>query len=362
MVSAQSAPETGAPPAEKMSARQSQWLQASVEERIRLAERLGEEGAEAFAAKHGYEPLLQRGDRSLPQGLDQVYRTQDGDVVVIEAKGGTSAVGRAYGCQQGTPEWAVQAAKRVAQSSKASLAEKQAAKLVLEAAQQGKLTVQVVRTRHVLGEPVLGEPVVAVVESTLKAGQAEGKIAAAMLEEMAVAAKAVRAAGQAAKTAEAASTVTAGAKMLSKVGKAAGVAAIVVDGAVRVNSAIEVEKKFESGEISDKEREMAHAKYAAGMVGGWGGAIAGAKLGSAGGAALGSVIAPGPGTAVGAVLGGAAGGVAGYLGGEAAAEAAATWVVDSVHGTGRTVAETATDAWRWSTTPVRGAWSWFAGN
>jgi hypothetical protein len=60
---------------------------------------------------------------------------------------------------------------------------------------------------------------------------------------------------------------------------------------------------------------------------------------------------------VGAALGGAAGGVAGYFGGEAAAEKAATWVVEAVHNTGTTVSETATQAWQWSTTPIRGAWN-----
>ena len=78
-----------------MTPRQSQWLQASPGERIRLAERLGEDGAEAFAGKHGYEPLLRRGDKLLPQGFDQVYRAKDGGIVVIEAKGGTSAICRA---------------------------------------------------------------------------------------------------------------------------------------------------------------------------------------------------------------------------------------------------------------------------
>jgi hypothetical protein len=52
-----------------------------------------------------------------------------------------------------------------------------------------------------------------------------------------------------------------------------------------------------------------------------------------------------------------AGGVAGYFGGEAAAEKAATWVVETVHDTGTAVAEAATHAWQWSTTPIRGAWN-----
>lgn len=338
-----------------MTARQAEWLQATINERVRLAERLGEEGAEAFAAKKGYEPLLRNGDKVLRQGFDQVYRAKDGSIVAIEAKGGTSAISRAYGCEQGTPEWAVQAAKRVAESSKASAAEKQAARLVLEAAKEGNLTVQVVRTRHVLGEPVA-----AVLESSLKAGQAEAKVACTLLEELSVGAKAAQSAGQAARTAEAASKAASGASTLSKVGKAAGVVGIAVDGGLRINSAIETEKRFEKGEISDKGREMAHAKNAAGMAGGWCGAIAGAKLGAAGGGAVGTAVAPGPGTAVGAALGGTAGGVAGYFGGEAATEKAATWVVQTVHDAGTTVSEEATRAGQWSMRPIRRAWNWLA--
>jgi hypothetical protein len=309
-VHGQTTTETAAPPAAKVTVRQEEWLQATIDQRVKLAERLGEEGAEAFATKKGYEPLLRNGDKVLRQGFDQVYRATDGSIVVIEAKGGTSAISRAYGCEQGTPEWAVQAAKRVAENSKASAAEKQAARLVLEAAKEGKLTVQVVRTRHVLGEPVA-----AVLESSLKAGQAEAKIAGGMLEELGVGVKAAQSAGQAARTAESASKAASGASTLSKVGKVAGVVGVAVDGGLRINSAMETEEKFEKGEISNKERELAHAKNAAGMAGGWCGAIAGAKLGAAGGGAVGTAVVPGPGTAVGAALGGAAGGVAGYFGG-----------------------------------------------
>ena len=350
-------PQKSSPPAARTTARQAQWLQASLDERVRLAERLGEEGAEALAARKGYEPLLRNRDKVLRQGFDQVYRAKDGGIVVIEAKGGTSAIGRAYGCQQGTPEWAVQAAKRVAESSKASAAEKQAARLVLEAAREGNLTAQVVRTRHVLGEPVA-----AVLESTLKAGQAEGKVAATVLEELGVGAKAAQSVGQVARTAEASSKAASGASTLSKVGKVVGVVGIAVDGGLRINSAMETEKKFERGEISDKERELAHAKNAAGMAGGWCGAIVAAKLGATGGGLAGTAVAPGPGPAFGATLGGAAGGVAGYFGGEAATEKTATWVVQTVHDSGTRVADVVTGALWWSTTPIRGAWNRLFGN
>jgi hypothetical protein len=203
----------------------------------------------------------------------------------------------------------------------------------------------------------LGQPVAAVLESTLKVGQAESKLGATMLEDLGLGAKATQSAGQAAKTAEATTEAASGASMLSKVGKAAGVAGIAVDAGLRINSAMETETEFEKAAISNKEREMAHARNAAGMAGGWCGAIAGAKLGAAGGGAVGTAAAPGPGTAVGGALGGAAGGVAGYFGGEAAAEKAATWVVEAVHNTGTTVSEAATQAWQWATTPIRSAWN-----
>jgi len=303
-------PVNEAPPATTMTARQREWLTATINERVRLAELLGEEGARAYAGKKGYEPILTKADKSLPQGFDQVYRARDGSIVVIEAKGGTSAIGRAYGCQQGTPEWAVQAAKRVAESPKASAVEKQAATLVLEAARDGKLTVQVVRTRHALGEPV-----VAVLESTLKAGQAEGKAAAAILEEAAVATKAAQAAGRAAKSAEATSKIGAGASTLSKVGKAAGVVGVAVDGAIRMNSAVETEKKYQAGDLTGEERVTAHAKNAAGMAGGLGGALAGAKGGAAAGGAVGAFFG-GVGAPIGAAIGGGIGAICGYFGGE----------------------------------------------
>lgn len=62
-------PATKAPPA-TMTARQQEWLSATSNERVRLAEKLGEEGACANAAKKGYEPILTKADKSLPQGFD----------------------------------------------------------------------------------------------------------------------------------------------------------------------------------------------------------------------------------------------------------------------------------------------------
>ncbi len=297
-------------PANTPTDRQHEWMKATDQERIQLAERIGEEGAHAFAAKQGYKPLLTKGDKSLSQGFDQVYQARDGSIVVIEAKGGTSPLGRAYGCQQGTPEWAVQAARRVTLSTKASAAEKQAARLVLEAARDGKLTVQVVRTRHVLGKPLA-----AVVETTLKVTQAEGKVASVMLKEVTVTTKMAGSVSRAATTAKAASKVAAGARSLSSVAKAAGVAGVAVDGAMRAASAIDTEQKYQAGEITQDERITAHAKNAAGMAGGLSGAWAGAEAGAIAGGSVG-VFFGGVGAPIGAAVGGTVGAVTGYLGGE----------------------------------------------
>lgn len=73
------------------------------------------------------------------------------------------------------------------------------------------------------------------------------QLAATMLEEMAVTAKAMQPAGQAAKTVETSSMAATGASTLSKVGKVAGVIGIAVDGGIRVHTAIETEMKFEGG-------------------------------------------------------------------------------------------------------------------
>src|ERR1051326_1485355 len=75
-------PGVAALPAAKTTARQTQWQRASIDERVGLAEQIGEEGAEGFAAKNGYEPLLRNGDKVLRQGFDQVYRAKDGRIVV----------------------------------------------------------------------------------------------------------------------------------------------------------------------------------------------------------------------------------------------------------------------------------------
>ena len=100
---------------------------------------------------------------------------------------------------------------------------------------------------------------------------------------------------------------------LPAAGKALMAAGVVVDAGARAHQAYQVEQKFRRGDISDRDRVIAHAKNVAGMAGGWGGATA---LGSQG-ALWGSALGP-----VGTIVGGAGGGALGYVGGEKLAEGA----------------------------------------
>ncbi|HEV3004982.1 MAG TPA: hypothetical protein VGX78_11000, partial [Pirellulales bacterium] len=345
------APEAAAPAAEEVAAqviapvgtpRQQAWLRASIDQRVRLAEQLGDEGARAFARAKGWKPIFDGTRRALAFGPDQAYEDAQGVVHLLEAKGGTSRLGNAYGYAQGTPEWAVESAKRVLRSTKATPTETATAEAILRGAATGKLEIHVIRTSHVLGEPTA-----AVLEQSLRSTNEAATIATTAIEDLAtvasrasddlarvVAGGAERQAPKIARTviedaaavsarasddvaravAGGSDAVAGGSAALNTLGKAALIVGVTVDGGLRIKDGMETERQFAEGEISHEQREVAHAKNAAGMAGGWGGAFFGAKLGAAGGGAAGSCVAPGPGTAIGAVLGGAAGGVAGYLG------------------------------------------------
>jgi hypothetical protein len=395
-VAAQSTAGTAVAP----TARQQAWLRATPEQRLKLAEELGEAGARMMAKKQGWQPLVDGLNKSIPQGPDQVYRTVDGMIHVVEAKGGSGQLSHAYGHPQATPEWAVKSAERVLRSAKSSPAERDAARAIIESASKGKLRVHVIRTSHVLGEPSR-----AVVEQTLActddaarlakaamggstrqgatvAGQAAAKTGDTASGAATAARNAVRTTqpvGQLGDDA-AAGAARAGSRTLRTAAKGAIVVGVAVDAGFRVNDGLQTEERFGRGEITHEEREIEHACNAAGMVGGWGGALAGGKLGALGGGAAGSAVAPGPGTAVGTIAGGIAGGVAGYIGGEKAAEAGADWAVGKVHAAGTTMtdlsgrawdgtkdtAATTADAgkraWHWTCGKTAGAWNWAWGN
>lgn len=344
------APEVAAPSSSTEAAaqvgtlRQQEWLEATPEQRVHIAEEIGEQGAREFARAKGWQPILDGTEKSIPQGLDQVYRGADGAVHVIEAKGGSSQLGHAYGHPQGSSEWAVEAAKRTLGSNKASAAEKAAAMAVLKAAAAGKLEVHVVQTGHVLGEPTA-----AVHKQTMKTTEAASKAAQSALEGLVKAAAqsgndaartALRACGAAAKT---------GASALRTAVKGGPVVGVALDAGVRINDTVQTERRYAAGKISVQQREIAHARNVAGMAGGWTGAAAGAELGAIAGGAAGSCVAPGPGTAIGGVVGAIAGAIGGYLGGEAAAQAAAEWAVNKVHSAGMTIGGAVKAAWNWAT-------------
>ena len=369
--------------------RQQAWLRATPEQRVALAEQLGDDGARALARQRGWQPLFDGAGRTLPQGPDQVWRSADDVVHVIEAKGGGSPLNTAYGYRQGTPEWAVRSAERVVGSPKATIAEREAAQAVLDAAARGRLHVHVVRTWHVLGEPTA-----AVLEQSLACTDDAARLARDALARL----KAVCAAADDAARAASASSEAAGAiddiaragqvaaakrttgAVLRTAGRVAVPVGIALDAGLRVNEGLNIERRFDAGELTEEQREVEHARNAAGMAGGWGGALVGAKLGAMGGGAAGTAVAPGPGTAIGAGAGAVAGGVAGYVGGEAAAQAAAEWAVRRVHAAGTTVADLAQTAWEgtkqaaeataqaagdvcsWTASKARSAWNSTADN
>jgi hypothetical protein len=309
---------------------QPNWLQSSFEQRMRIAERIGEHGAREMARANGYDTVYDGFGRMLPQGPDMVYRASDGRLIVYEAKGGSAPLGHGYGYPQGTSEWAVESAKRVLRSSKATLAEKKAALAVLEAATKGKLEVHAVRTGHVLGHPTS-----VVLEKVAKSTDDAARLARTALDDLArVGSSAIDDVARVAAITDDAAKIARNAKIAQNATRSLVVVGATVDTVNRVGNATETERQYHAGEISERQREVEHAKNAAGMAGGWGGAFFGAK----GGAALGAFGGP-----WGAAGGGAIGGIGGYFGCEAAAEAVAEWGVNRLHDAGSS---------------IKGAWNW----
>lgn len=323
--------------------RQQAWLKASIYERALLAEDLGEEGGRAFAKSKSWAPVYDGKSWSMVHGPDQVYRAADGTVHMIEAKGGSSQLGKGYGHPQGSSEWAVESAKRVLHSSTATDAERRGAQAVIDAAAHGKFEVHVVRTTHTLGEPH-----VAKLEQTIKCSEQATKAAREAISAVASSVTktfkpvvntsddAARAADDVARVGDdllrsADDVARAAAGSTTTIARASAVlvpVGIAVDAGVRILDGVVTERKFEAGELSRRERDIAHGRNAAGMVGGMAGAYGGAETGAAGGAAIGTFFFPGVGTAVGGVVGGLAGGVAGYLAGDAVAATVVEAAID----------------------------------
>ncbi|HDN27478.1 MAG TPA: hypothetical protein ENG03_10370 [Thioploca sp.] len=114
-------------------------------------EKIGDAGARQYAHRMNFEPLFQ-GKPGQGKGFDQVYRSGK-QIVVVEAKGGNSPLRLYYGYTQGTGRYSSEVAKRTLNSPTATQAEKQAAKEVIKAYKEGRLVVQVARTKHVFGDP-----------------------------------------------------------------------------------------------------------------------------------------------------------------------------------------------------------------
>jgi len=131
-----------------------EYLAASINERSRWAEKIGEQGRARFAAERGWTPLLGSRNRGIKQGPDSVYwDPRSGRVRVLEAKGGTSQVKRGYESWQDKNTYSIRAAERLLRSSNATKPAKVGAARVIVAAQQrGGLATGVVRTDHVYGK------------------------------------------------------------------------------------------------------------------------------------------------------------------------------------------------------------------
>lgn len=318
--------------------RQTVWLRSTPDARVLLAEKLGEEGASRWIREQGLEIVCGGDSAVLRQGHDFVAVGPSGEVHVIEAKGGSSQTGRGYGYRQGTPDWAVKAAERTLGSEVATTAERDGARLVLEAAEKGKLRTHVVRTTHNLGEPIATS-----LEATYVSGRTTAELASkcgkSIRANSRVGAAAIRNPGQPPSWREPLRPISPPTPKSSKPNlgkvyasdgrvlrpKGAGVTAakvvvpiaIALDAVLRVSSSVEIERQFETGEIDEALRNQEHARNWGGMAGGWGGAAVGAELCGVAGASLGTAICPVFGTTVGGTIGVVTGGVAGYIGGEA---------------------------------------------
>ena len=130
------------------------YLSASLGDRVAIAQMIGEEGVDRYAAAQRLKTLLDPQGRSTPIGPDSVYWNRtSGKVRILEAKGGSSALKWTYGSRQGTNANTIRSARGVLANKGASSAEKLQAARVIKAAQRGHLETAVIRTPHVLGTP-----------------------------------------------------------------------------------------------------------------------------------------------------------------------------------------------------------------
>jgi hypothetical protein len=219
------------------SLEQRAWLAASPQARMRMAEKLGDDGARTLARQRGLQPIFDGLDRTIPQGPDQVYRASNGRIVVYEAKGGSSVLSLAYGHAQGSPEWAVKSAERLLNSSQTSQLEKAAARQIIEAAASRNLDVHMVRTKHTLGLPTS-----TVAEAEAATTEPARKLAKQLLASLPQGSKASPGA-----------KVPGGAKGVLRGLVVVGVA---VDANQRIETIREVNQALADGQISVEKREV----------------------------------------------------------------------------------------------------------
>ena len=169
--------------------------QSNVDGKARLVEELGDEGARKYAAEVGYEPIYQA-KPGTGKGFDHVYR--DGNrIKVVEVKGGEGPIMAYYGHKQGTLEYTREVATRALKSQRPG--ERETAQLVLDAMQEQRVDVEVVRTRHVQGRPQPTQ--VESIASPIKIVQLDPQEARALLMQTpGMAAQWVEATAQAAET------------------------------------------------------------------------------------------------------------------------------------------------------------------
>ena len=346
--------------------RQRAYLAAALPERTAYIEAIGEDGARAYARSKGWKPICDGSTARFKYGADLFYLDPDGVTVhAVEAKGGSSQLGRAYGYRQGTPEWAVAAAENCIKSTKATTLERESARMVLQAAERGTLRTHVIRTRHILGEPT-----VTVLEGATTSTASTSRIASAIrgnllargidlskpisgpiaieantnLSSSAVSGRIAtgesqtgglrRGSAQVRRLGRSAAASRASPRQSWTVGRIAGRAivpiAIAIDAGVRASDSAEIERRYSTGEIDHVQRRGAHARNWGGMAGGWAAGSALGWVGTSAGAALGTAVFPGVGTAIGAGVGGLAGGVAGYMVGDEVVGSCAELVAASV--------------------------------
>lgn len=287
-----------------------EWLKADLDARKRLGETIAEEGARDLARKNKLAPIFEGnpgGVGGYPQGVDQVYISPKGKVVVFEVKANNSALSQAYGYPQGSPEYTVKAAERMLKSTRSSRAQKEAAEAIILAAEKGLLETHVVRINHVQGSPT---------GITITKSSGNTHAAKKMAQEIKKNYNIQSSLDDLQKVAKRnwKNFARGGAQGLKVVLRWSGPLAAVVEAGTCGIELYDIHGKVKSGDITAQEAGRTYTTFgtqtAGGVVGAWGGAKGGAIAGGVGGTVFGPL-----GSTVGAIGGAIVGGIAGaYLG------------------------------------------------